>query len=202
MKLYSKCRIEKSFSEFYKRGGRESGFRAKCKDCYNLECKVTYVNNAEKVRLRTEKKKDYLKLYYQQYYIKNKITKIKYQKEYYNDNKQNIIFKKKIYYNTNLKYKLSSIRRKRFYRWFKTEGKRKLGSLSNYISYTFEQLKEHLEKQFKPGMSWSNYGEWHVDHIKPLASFDPTKEEDIKKAWALENLQPLWAFDNLSKGKT
>jgi hypothetical protein len=60
----------------------------------------------------------------------------------------------------------------------------------------------HLEKQFTKGMTWDNYGEWHVDHIRPMSSFNFTSVDDpeFKECWALCNLQPLWELDNLSKG--
>jgi hypothetical protein len=51
-------------------------------------------------------------------------------------------------------------------------------------------------------MSWDNYGRWHVDHIKPMVSFnikEPTDKE-FQECWSLKNLQPLWGEDNLSKG--
>jgi len=49
-------------------------------------------------------------------------------------------------------------------------------------------------------MSWDNYGFWHVDHIKPLAFFDLTNPEELKKVCHYTNLQPLWAEENLKKG--
>jgi hypothetical protein len=61
-------------------------------------------------------------------------------------------------------------------------------------------LKQHLEKQFKIGMTWSNYGKWHIDHIRPCASFDLSKAEEQHKCFHYTNLQPLWALDNLRKG--
>jgi len=64
----------------------------------------------------------------------------------------------------------------------------------------FENVKKYLSKQFQKGMSWDNYGEWHIDHIVPCASFDLTKESEQKKCFHYTNLQPLWAKDNLSKG--
>lgn len=65
-----------------------------------------------------------------------------------------------------------------------------------------ETLKLHLEKQFKPGMTWGNHGVkgWHIDHIKPCASFDLTKPDDQLKCFHYTNLQPLWWHENLSKG--
>ena len=68
------------------------------------------------------------------------------------------------------------------------------------IGCSVQFLKRHLQKQFKEGMEWDNYGEWHIDHIKPLSLFDLTQEEEQRKACHYTNLQPLWAFDNLSKG--
>lgn len=74
------------------------------------------------------------------------------------------------------------------------------------LGYSAQELKEHLEKQFAPGMSWDNYGRgaecWHIDHIKPVSWFNFSNVEDaeFKACWALENLAPKWEFDNLSKG--
>ena len=64
------------------------------------------------------------------------------------------------------------------------------------------QLIKYLESQFEPGMSWENYGQkgWHVDHVKPCASFNLVDPEEQKKCFHYSNLQPLWAQDNLSKG--
>jgi hypothetical protein len=69
------------------------------------------------------------------------------------------------------------------------------------VGYDVIELKRHLEEQFVDGMSWENYGEWHIDHIKPLSSFNITdiNSDEFKKCWSLSNLQPLWAKDNLKK---
>jgi hypothetical protein len=74
-------------------------------------------------------------------------------------------------------------------------------SWETLVGYSLEQLKLHLECQFTDGMSWENYGKWHIDHITPLSSFDIQNynDENFKKCWSLENLQPLWAEDNLKK---
>lgn len=70
------------------------------------------------------------------------------------------------------------------------------------VGYTVEQLVAHLERQFLPGMTWSNRDKWHIDHIVPLASFEFTSPEDdgFKAAWALTNLRPLWSGANVRKG--
>jgi hypothetical protein len=70
------------------------------------------------------------------------------------------------------------------------------------LGYTSQQLKEHLEKQFLYGMNWDNYGKWHIDHKVPRAAlpYQSEADENFKKCWALENLQPLWAADNQKKG--
>jgi hypothetical protein len=57
----------------------------------------------------------------------------------------------------------------------------------------------HLERQFLPGMTWDNYGEWHVDHIRPVASFKLIDEEQNRAACHYTNLQPLWGADNRKK---
>lgn len=70
------------------------------------------------------------------------------------------------------------------------------------LGYTKEELKAKIELQFEEGMSWDNYGEWHIDHIKPVSAFnfEKTTDKEFKECFALENLQPMWAGDNLRKG--
>lgn len=65
-----------------------------------------------------------------------------------------------------------------------------------------ETFITHIEKQFKPGMTWDNWSMhgWHVDHIRPLISFDLTVPEQQKAAFHYTNLQPLWAVENMIKG--
>jgi hypothetical protein len=58
----------------------------------------------------------------------------------------------------------------------------------------------YLEARFQPGMMWSNYGKWHIDHVVALARFDLTDPEQCRRACHFTNLQPLWAAVNLSKG--
>jgi hypothetical protein len=62
-------------------------------------------------------------------------------------------------------------------------------------------LKKHLEKQFQPGMTWENYGKWHIDHRTPCADFDLIKPGEQKVCFNWFNLQPMWAIDNLRKNR-
>lgn len=71
---------------------------------------------------------------------------------------------------------------------------------SELLGCTPQFLKLHIERQFVPGMTWENRSAWHVDHIIPCSAFDLTDPEQQKKCFHYTNLQPLWAFDNMSKG--
>lgn len=71
---------------------------------------------------------------------------------------------------------------------------------SEVLGYNKHDLMSNLESLFTDGMTWSNYGDWHIDHIKSIKSFLDEGVTDPKIINALSNLQPLWAFDNLSKG--
>lgn len=70
------------------------------------------------------------------------------------------------------------------------------------LGCTWQEARSHLEAQFKDGMSWENYGQhgWHIDHIRPLRSFDLTDPEQARVAFHYTNLQPMWASDNIRKG--
>lgn len=72
------------------------------------------------------------------------------------------------------------------------------------LGYTTSELRDHLERQFLKGMSWDNYGDWHVDHIIPVAtfSFSSPDDDDFKACWALTNLRPLWATDNMRRQRS
>lgn len=69
------------------------------------------------------------------------------------------------------------------------------------LGYTASDLKSHLERQFTNGMTWDNYGQWHIDHIQPVASFSFTTPDcpDFKACWALSNIRPLMAAENRAK---
>ena len=76
-------------------------------------------------------------------------------------------------------------------------GTSKKAKTNEILGYSALELKEHIEKKFTEGMSWDNWGKWHIDHIIPLSKFD--KSEKLSIINSLDNLQPLWAADNLKK---
>lgn len=97
---------------------------------------------------------------------------------------------------------MSKLLHQALYRTIRKDGK---SNIWTHFNFTIDEFRERFESLFTKGMKWENIGLWHIDHIKPKASFnqeqlaDPTSE-DFKKCWALENLQPLWSIDNLKKG--
>lgn len=80
--------------------------------------------------------------------------------------------------------------------WHATKGTVK--SISG-LPYSMDELRAHLERLFQPGMRFANYGQWHIDHIRPCCTFNQLDPEQFAQCWALANLQPLWARDNLRK---
>jgi hypothetical protein len=78
------------------------------------------------------------------------------------------------------------------------------GGWNQVVGYSLAELKAHIEAQFTEGMSWENYGEWHIDHIKPKAAFTflSISDSEFLECWALSNLQPLWGEENVAKGAT
>lgn len=76
----------------------------------------------------------------------------------------------------------------------------KKGKTIELTGCSHEALINHLESKFSEGMTWENYGKWHIDHIRPCASFDLTCAEQQRTCFNWVNLQPLWARDNIIKG--
>ncbi|KTG25385.1 hypothetical protein AWR38_01035 [Idiomarina sp. WRN-38] len=73
------------------------------------------------------------------------------------------------------------------------------GATHELLGYTPDDLRAHIERQFTKGMSWENHGEWHIDHIIPLAEHVKNGVTDPAVANCLTNLRPIWAKDNLRK---
>jgi len=109
------------------------------------------------------------------------------------------------YYHRRIKkdpeFKLARDMRNRLRSFLRTKGINKNNTTMELVGCSKKFLKEHLEKQFKSGMNWSNHSlrGWHIDHIRPLSKFDCSDPKELKKACHYSNLQPLWADENLKK---
>jgi len=98
-------------------------------------------------------------------------------------------------------YKLISNFRTAIYQVLKENNVDKNGHYFEVLKYTPEELIIHLEKQFTDGMTWDNYGQWHVDHKLPITHFNINEigDDEFMKCWSLSNLQPLWGDENIRK---
>lgn len=167
--------------------------------------------NKEKIKIQTKfyrkTNKDKIKLkrngYYKKYYKNNKEKINTKRRVYVEKNRNKIRNRHKNYCNrrfkTDIQFKLQSNLRSRLNTTIKKNFKS--GSAVKDLGCTIEQLKQHLESKFQPGMSWDNHtlDGWHIDHIKPLSSFDLSDRKQLLEACHYTNLQPLWAKDNLTK---
>ena len=101
-------------------------------------------------------------------------------------------------------YALASRIRKRIAMALKSQNIAKTNRTHELIGCSIPELKAHLERQFAPGMTWENHGKgqgkWHIDHIRPIISFDLSDESQRLECFHFTNMQPLWQQDNLSKG--
>ena len=147
-----------------------------------------------------EYKKEYLKKYYEdnkekkkKYYEDNKEKK----REYREANKDKENNRRKIRRNTEPLYKMKCNLRSRTTLAFKSKGYKKSSKTRQMLGVDWEICKAHIERQFTKGMNWKNQGEWHIDHIIPLA--DAKNENELKKLCHYSNIQPLWASENLIK---
>ena len=176
--------------------------------------KQYYLDNKEYFRQYTLDNKEKRKQCNKQYYFKNREKIKEERKQYYLDNQEKIkkwklnnkekIRKTRREYEKNrLKtdpiFKIIRYQRRRMRAALKGEFKCK--STIELLGCSAEECWNHLEQQFKPGMTRDNYGLWHVDHIIPCASFDDLSDtKQQKKCFHYTNLQPLWAIDNMKKG--
>lgn len=99
---------------------------------------------------------------------------------------------------TNPHFRLKHYLRSRLRKALKRNSK--CGSAVRDLGCSIEEFKKHIEEQFRPGMSWDNHGDWHLDHIVPLDKFDLTNRKQLLVALNYRNYQPLWAKDNIIKG--
>lgn len=166
-----------------------------------------YLDNKEKIDKRNKKHrqnhKEETKETHRIYYQKNK-EKLRKQRKEYNQKSEVKERKnkcKRLRRKTDPQYKLDGNISRVIVKSIKQNKNNR--HWENLVGYTLNNLKNHLEKQFNEKMNWGNYGSyWHLDHIIPKSWYIYTKPEDIgfKMCWGLENLQPLKAKDNWSKG--
>ena len=191
--------MQKDRTEYFKEYNETHKEEAK------IRSKKHYLEHKEEINTRTsqwyqdnkEKHNQLTKDYYQE----NKEKIQEQHKEYYQKNKDKVKQRRNQRINENAELKLRRNLRRRLHHALK--GENKSASITKLIGCSLEELKKHLESQFKPGMSWDNYGyyNWHIDHIKPCVRFDLSKPEEQYKCFHYTNLRPLWAKENLSKNR-
>ena len=149
--------------------------------------------------------KEYISQKHKKWYDKNKDRWNEYIKEYREKNVDKIR-KTKRDYERNRKhndptYKLIANFRTAIYIVLKENNMDKYGHYFDILRYSPEELVVHLENQFTEGMEWDNYGEWHVDHRLPITSFKfkEVGDNEFMRCWELNNLQPMWGDENISK---
>lgn len=196
------CKIEMDISLFPKRNKSKDGYDLRCKKCHS-KCALKFKDKRLPNRLKYErenrdrillKKKEYVKLnskkkaVYDIEYRKRKAAQIaQYKKDWEFKMRNEPIFKIK----RNMRRRLNHA----------LKGNLKADKTFNLVGCTPQFLITYLEAQFKEGMNWKNYGQWHVDHIKPCSSFNLLLPEEQKACFHYTNLQPLWGRDNLAKAK-
>lgn len=184
---------------------RQKAYREANKDKINEFQKAYYKANKDKIKDRKkayrEANKDKIAESNKKWYKANKERVKEYGKAYYKANKDKVLKRLIAYDNKRRKedviYKLRCNLRNRIYIAIKNKGYSKNTKTSDTLGCTWEFLKKYLESQFTKGMSWDNYGEWHLDHIYPVSL--AKNEEELIKLNHYTNFQPLWAEDNLKK---
>ena len=208
LKICSKCSIPKPLNAFAKHNTSLFGVHSTCKKCRSGASKIYRTKIQEELNEKGRK-------YYHET-IKKQHTRAK---KYYTKNCEEIQSQRRKYREENSE-KVQKWRSEYFKMRRQTDPMFKLNSSmstvigqslkgnkagrhwESLVGYTLDDLKKHLEKQFIMGMTWNNYGEWHLDHKIPVSIFNFEKSEhgDFKRCWALSNLQPMWAKENWSKG--
>jgi hypothetical protein len=162
---------------------------------HKKEAKQYYKINKEQILQRYKIYRQNHKKEIKNYRLEHKEEIKQYHKNYKERRTKHIKNRKK----TDINFRLSCYLRTRV--WSALKGINKSKSTIKLLGCSIEKLKKHLEKHFKPRMSWANYGKWHIDHIRPCASFDLSKPSEQFKCFNYKNLRPLWKAENLSRSK-
>ena len=198
MKTCKKCNIEKEIKYFVKNKRQKDGFHYICKECHLMYKQ----NNKEKIKENNKqwvlKNKKYISDYNKQYNIENKEKKYKTTQEFFKNNPEYMKSWKNNKYHNDIQFKIKDNLRSRFYNALLKQ--HKIVSILDIIGCSIDNLKNHLETQFLPEMSWENHGEiWEIDHIIPCSHFDLTKIEEQKRCFNYDNLQPLFKTTQIAK---
>ena len=188
--------------EFTKKAQSKESYKIKRKAWYKVYMSNPDNHNKRKEWERKWRSQDHVKAKKKLYKLNNKEYIRKRMKEYTQRPEVKNRVRERIRYRLKNDpiFRLKSSIRTRIYLYIKRGLAKKTLPTSVLIGCSWEFLKIHLEKQFKPHMSWANYGKWHIDHQKPMASFNLFKQKELLKCCNFSNLQPLWASENLSKG--
>lgn len=191
------------------------------KESIAIKRKAYAQKNKERIaayeKIRAKENKEALKEYKRQYYLKNKESIVAKKSEYYEktkdiaiarsrkhyrENKESIVIKKREYdkrrRESNPVFKLVCNMRSRIYKYCRAMSLNKKFKTFDALGLTQDEFKTYIESHFAEGMTWDNYGEWHIDHTKPLCT--AKTEEDVFTLNHYTNLRPMWWFDNLAKG--
>jgi len=220
-KICTKCGKDKKLSEFCKDKKTLDSYNYSCKECNNIRVKLWRDTNKTHIKKYkkeyNDKNRDILKAKGKKYYEENKEECLKrvsthkknnldyykkYMKEYQNqtENKEKRNKRIKTRNKNDIHFRLRNNLGSRLRQAIKHHSKD--FSTMFLIGCEIDFLMCYLQKQFLEGMTWDNHGMygWHIDHIRPCASFDLSNPEDQHKCFHYTNLQPLWAIDNLKKG--
>ena len=196
-KKCSKCETIRPLTDYFNNAKSLDGKKAECKVCSKLRKKEFREKYPERVREQEKKtkenRKDSIKREQSEYFQKNKEKIYKRHNEWVKNNpdkvKKYMTEQKRIA--KNLRHELSRIYQGRT-KFPKVE-------LLELLGCSPEFYREYIQSKFSPGMSFDNYGEWHIDHIIPCSSFDMNNHEQQKLCFHYSNTQPLWRIDNIRK---
>jgi hypothetical protein len=129
---------------------------------------------------------------------RNRAALLSYQRKWREKNIEKVRADANSRYDNDYDFRIASVLRVRIHDVLK--GKTKVDHTMNLLGCPIHEFREKLQAQFQLGMTWNNYGEWHIDHIVPCAAFNLSTAEAQRRCFHFSNLRPLWAADNLSKG--
>lgn len=204
-KTCTKCKEDKELGEFNK---HRTGLRSNCRECQSAAAKAHRIaNHAEYLRKEQDRRDrlgenltEYNRLYRDQNRDAIRSSMRRWQEA--NRDKCSAASIKSQKKRLAVDPLFRAVKNLRTRMWSVLNGTSKHAPTLKLLGCTVEHFRFHLEQQFSDGMTWDNYGDWHLDHVQPCASFDQTDPEQQKQCWHYTNYQPLWAEDNLRKSDT